>query len=191
MDILGLNNVNTETLLAIIKLYENKRVIIVGETCSGKDHLKNTLLANGFDKSISYTTRQSRENEKHGIDYFFVDEHQFLTYVKNGWFYEWDNFNGSSYGTTNTEWYGINSLDSQSPLSKVFIMTPQSIEAMSKEDRESSLVIYLKVNQELQMERLNARGYSQEEIDKRLLEDEVAFFAFVNWDIFIIDLTII
>ena len=184
MDILGLNNVNTEILLRIIKLYENKRVIIVGETCSGKDHLKITLLANGFDKSISYTTRQSRENEKHGIDYFFVDEHQFLTYVKNGWFYESDNFNGASYGTTFTEWNAINS-------NKVFIMTPKSIEAMSKEDRESSLVIYLKVNQELQMERLNARGYSQEEIDKRLDEDNVAFFAFVNWDIFMVDLTIV
>jgi guanylate kinase len=185
MDILGLNEISTTTLIDIIKTYYLKRVIIVGQTCSGKDHLKKALLKNGFQTSISYTTRPPRESEKDGIDYFFVSDTMFDTYVKNGYFVEWDNFNGFKYGTTFTEWNAINP-------NKVYIMTPHSVvTSLSKVDRASSLFIFLEVDPELQMRRLYNRGLSKQEVDQRLDEEEaVVFFAKYNWHIRIKDLKI-
>lgn len=185
MEILGLNNFPAKTLIEIIKSYKKKRVIIVGQTCSGKDHLKKALLENGFHSTVSYTTRPPRESEKDGIDYFFVSDMMFDTYAKNDYFVEWDNFNGFKYGTTFTEWNAINQ-------NKIYIMTPQTvISNICDGERQKSLVIYLQVSPELQAQRLLDRGVSQEDADKRLNEDETAFFGFSDWNIRIKDLKIV
>jgi guanylate kinase len=184
MDIHGLNEISTTTVIEIIKSYKKKRVIIVGQTCSGKDHLKKALLKNGFQQTVSYTTRPPRESEKDGIDYFFVSDTIFDTYAKNDYFVEWDNFNGFKYGTTFTEWNAINP-------NKVYIMTPQTvISNISDGERQKSLVIYLQVSPELQMQRLLDRGVSQDDAEKRLNEDETAFFDFSDWNVRIKNLKI-
>ena len=54
--------------------------VISGPSGVGKSTLiKNALKSlNGFDFSVSYTTRPKRDGETEGIDYFFVDEKTFL-----------------------------------------------------------------------------------------------------------------
>jgi guanylate kinase len=49
--------------------------------------------------SISYTTRQPRQGERNGVDYFFTDRPSFLSMVDRGEFLEWAEFNGNLYGT--------------------------------------------------------------------------------------------
>ena len=49
--------------------------------------------------SISMTSRPPREDEKNGVDYFFVSEKAFREKIKKGEFLEWEEIFGNLYGT--------------------------------------------------------------------------------------------
>lgn len=49
--------------------------------------------------SVSYTTRKPRPGERHGREYFFVDEGEFQAMVKRNEFAEWAPVYGHLYGT--------------------------------------------------------------------------------------------
>ena len=50
--------------------------------------------------SISTTTRQPREGEKHGVDYYFVTHEEFEEGIKAGDFLEYATVHGNYYGTS-------------------------------------------------------------------------------------------
>jgi len=57
-------------------------------------------LLDGFDFSVSYTSRTPRPHEKNGVDYFFVSEDDFRAKIKNDFFVEWEEvYPGHFYGT--------------------------------------------------------------------------------------------
>lgn len=45
---------------------------LIGRSSVGKDTIATELEKRGFIKAVSFTTRPKRENEVHGVDYFFV-----------------------------------------------------------------------------------------------------------------------
>ncbi|KAA6223058.1 guanylate kinase [Streptomyces griseoflavus] len=49
--------------------------------------------------SVSATTRKPRPGERHGVQYFFVDDEEFDKLVANGELLEWAEFAGNRYGT--------------------------------------------------------------------------------------------
>lgn len=49
--------------------------------------------------SVSATTRKPRPGEKHGVQYYFVDNDEFDKLVANGELLEWAEFAGNRYGT--------------------------------------------------------------------------------------------
>ncbi|WP_326691981.1 MULTISPECIES: guanylate kinase [unclassified Streptomyces] len=49
--------------------------------------------------SVSATTRRPRPGERHGVQYFFVDDEEFDKLVANGELLEWAEFTGNRYGT--------------------------------------------------------------------------------------------
>lgn len=49
--------------------------------------------------SVSATTRAPRPGERHGVQYFFVDDEEFDKLVANGELLEWAQFAGNRYGT--------------------------------------------------------------------------------------------
>jgi len=59
-----------------------------------QQHLSNLIL------SISYTTREARENEREGIDYFFIEEKTFLQKIEENEFLEWAKVHNNYYGTS-------------------------------------------------------------------------------------------
>ncbi|RXJ90351.1 guanylate kinase [Arcobacter sp. CECT 8983] len=67
---------------------------------------KSTLLKKVYEQiddyyfSISTTTRDPREGEKNGVDYFFVKKEEFEEDIKNGQFLEWAEVHGNYYGTS-------------------------------------------------------------------------------------------
>jgi guanylate kinase len=75
--------------------------IVSAPSGSGKTTLLQYLLRTYKDLkfSVSYTTRQPRGDEKHGVDYFFVDRAIFLSMVERGEFLEWAEYYGQLYGT--------------------------------------------------------------------------------------------
>lgn len=84
-----------------MKNLKKKLYVISGSSGVGKGTvLKGFLKRNpGFNLSISYTTREKREGETNGVNYFFVSKKEFLQSVKNNEFLEWAEFSGNYYGT--------------------------------------------------------------------------------------------
>src|SRR5579863_6790634 len=78
--------------------------IITAPSGAGKTTLVRALVTNvsGIEKSISYTTRSCRSNEKNGIDYNFVDLQAFETLLNKQTFLEHAMVFGNYYGTSRT-----------------------------------------------------------------------------------------
>lgn len=80
-------------------------VVLSGPSGSGKDtvleKLKQTDIV--FDKTVSATTRQIRDNEKDGIDYYFIDKNTFEKRIEEGYFLEYTLYNDNYYGTPKSE----------------------------------------------------------------------------------------
>jgi len=76
-------------------------IAISASSGTGKTTLCNILQKRRKDikKIVSWTTRHPRENERHGIDYFFVKKKEFHQKIKNNYFLEWAPVHGSLYGT--------------------------------------------------------------------------------------------
>ncbi len=84
----------------------NKVIVISGPSGVGKTTIYKRLLDEFQDKiefSISATTRKPRENEKDGVDYYFISKEEFQNKVDNGEFIEWANVYGNYYGTLKSE----------------------------------------------------------------------------------------
>ena len=69
----------------------------VGKNCVRQEIMKDNKL--NFVYSISMTTRERREKEVDGRDYYFVSEEEFQKNIDAGNFLEWASFVGHRYGT--------------------------------------------------------------------------------------------
>lgn len=79
-----------------------KLFIVSAPSGAGKTTLIKEFLKQ-FDNlvySISHTTRNPRQGEGHGKDYFFTDKAQFMEMVESGQMLEWAEVHGNCYGTS-------------------------------------------------------------------------------------------
>ena len=86
-------------------------LVICAPSGAGKTTLIKRLL-NEFPSltySVSCTTRQPREGEVHGVDYYFIDRERFLVMRSENAFAEWAEVHGNLYGTPlNDTWDMLN-----------------------------------------------------------------------------------
>jgi guanylate kinase len=156
-------------------ILNKKRVILCGRAASGKDYLRKLLQEAGLKYQISYTTRPPRQNEIHGIDYFFLSEPTFKEMIDKGEFYEYVVFNSWYYGTSKEQFYSTGS---------VFIMTPAGLSHLSDNDRDESLVIYLDMPESIRRVRIAERN-DADSVERRIIADNKDFDGFENFDIHI------
>jgi guanylate kinase len=152
---------------------EKSRIILVGRGASGKDHMRKTLENRGYRYAVSYTTRPPRSGEIDGRDYIFITPASAQDMIDGGDFYEWVSFNGWIYGTTVKQFYNDD----------VFIMTPKGLSHLSEEDRRSSFVIFLDIDQAIRRQRMLDRNMPGDSVDRRIEADELDFADFQNYDI--------
>ncbi|KRK97995.1 guanylate kinase [Secundilactobacillus odoratitofui DSM 19909 = JCM 15043] len=77
-------------------------IVLSGPSGVGKGTVRKALFDEpdtDFQYSISMTTRQPREGEKDGVDYFFVSKEQFEENIKNGEMLEYAKYVDNYYGT--------------------------------------------------------------------------------------------
>lgn len=153
-----------------------KRVILVGHAASGKTHLAENLIELGYQFPLTYTTRPAREGEIDGIHYHFVSENIFKEKISNDEMYEYVIFNDWYYGRTKEDFYSGNLL----------IMTPAGISQMTEEDRRSSFVIYLNIDESIRKERLSERN-DADSTERRLAADNKDFENFTDHDYLILN----
>jgi len=76
--------------------------IISAPSGAGKTSLVNALIKTltNITISISHTTRTKRQSEEHGINYWFIDQNQFLEMIENNKFLEYATVFDNLYGTS-------------------------------------------------------------------------------------------
>ena len=76
--------------------------IVSAPSGSGKTTLLQSLLKTFKDLkfSVSHTTRQPRQGERDGVDYFFTERSAFREMADRGDFLEWAEYYGQLYGTS-------------------------------------------------------------------------------------------
>ena len=76
--------------------------VVAAPSGSGKSSLVKALLEvdAGVQPSISHTTRAPRGQDKHGREYYFVDDAEFDAKIAAGDFLEWAHVHGRRYGTS-------------------------------------------------------------------------------------------
>ena len=91
-------------------------VIITAPSGSGKTTLCKQILKkeDSVQFSISHTSRKMRQNEKNGIDYYFVTNEEFLDGINNDEFIEWNYHFDCYYGTSKSQIK--KSIDSKIPI---------------------------------------------------------------------------
>lgn len=79
-----------------------KLFIITAASGAGKTSLVKALLQEheNLELSISFTTRQPRQSEMNGVDYWFVSQQKFDEMKENNLFLETAECHGSFYGTS-------------------------------------------------------------------------------------------
>ena len=80
---------------------QKKLIILTGPSGVGKGTVVKEILGKekNFWLSISATTREPREGEKDGENYYFLNQEKFKEMIEQILFLEWAQFAGNYYGT--------------------------------------------------------------------------------------------
>jgi guanylate kinase len=88
----------------------NKIIILTAPSGAGKTSITRFLVQKypQLAFSVSAATRTARENEKNGVDYYFMPINDFNQKIKNNEFVEWEMvYEGKYYGTLKSEFNRI------------------------------------------------------------------------------------
>lgn len=82
------------------KKLKSRLIIISAPSGAGKSTLCAKLVGDYPEivENISFTTRAPRNQEKNGVDYFFISKSEFDSLVTSGFFIEWAEVHGNYYG---------------------------------------------------------------------------------------------
>ena len=160
---------------------KKEKMIILGQSGSGKDYLRRKLINLGLKYSPKFTTRPKRELEVQGEDYDFID---YDFYV--------DLYNQKKIKTSQTfvinsvNWYyGITEENWKN--NQLFIMTPYELKQISEEELRGCFVVYLNIDIETRRNRITRRNDQNDSIERRLLADLEDFKNYTYYDLAITD----
>lgn len=138
-------------------------IILVGPSASGKTELGKLLNKYGYNKLVTYTTRNQRVNEIEGIDYHFITKDEFKNLIEQNFFFEYVLYNDNYYGTSNE------SIKNDTYV----ILEPNGL--LKYRNREDTISFYIDVNEEILKKRMINRQDKEEDIIKRLTGDKFVF----------------
>jgi guanylate kinase len=160
---------------------KKEKLIILGHSGSGKDHLRKELVKMGLKYSPKFTTRPVRINEIQGQDYDFIDYNLYVELFENKKIKTSQSFviNGVNwyYGITKENWD-----DNQ-----IFIMTTEELKQLTDDERKGCFVVFLKIDKEIRLQRLLERQDNNDSVTRRIEADDKDFENFNNYDLCVTD----
>jgi guanylate kinase len=150
--------------------FEGKLVVFTAPSGSGKTtivkHILSSLPNTAF--SVSATTRERREHETHGKDYFYLSVDTFKLWITNHAFAEWEEvYPGQFYGTLCSEIERFHQVGKH----VVFDVDVQGALSIKQMYPEQTLSVFIKVpSMEVLENRLRARATESEASLQRRLE---------------------
>ena len=160
--------------------------IVSAPSGSGKTTLLQHLLRNFKDLrfSVSHTTRQPRQGEKDGVDYFFTNRAEFLRMVDKAEFLEWAEFNGQLYGTTGA----FVQEQLESGMDVILDIDIQGARQVKSKMKDATAIFILPPSYQELKRRLEARMLESEDVISRRLEiakNEILYYR--DYDYIIIN----
>ena len=146
-------------------------IILIGESGSGKTTILNKLVEKGYEKAINHTTRTPRENEIENGEYKFISKEEFNDM--------WDKGELLQRAEFNNEYYGISTSSLKDNV--VCISIVNSVKDIKERAEELKLkdvaikTIYVYVDERERINRMKARGDSDESIQTRIKIDREKF----------------
>ncbi|MFB7632697.1 guanylate kinase [Streptomyces sp. NPDC056149] len=116
--------------------------------------------------SVSATTRKPRPGERHGVQYFFVEDEEFDKLIANGELLEWAEFAGNRYGTPRKA--VLDRLESGEPV--LLEIDLQGARQVRESMSDANLVFLAPPSWEELVRRLTGRGTEAPEVIERRLE---------------------
>lgn len=160
---------------------KNEKVILVGPSGSGKDHLLRGLIKMDLNYHPKITTRPKRRMENQGIEYDFITNKRFQSLLESNKIKVYQHFT-----INESDWYyaidNNNFNDNQ-----LFIMTPHEISMLSPEDRKKCFIVYLDIDESIRRNRITRRNDNSDSVNRRIESDKEDFRNFVDYDLRITD----
>ena len=156
------------------------KIILVGHGGSGKDHLSNFLIREGYKKNVAYTTRPKREGEVDGVDYNFITTNDFEQKINEKFWHEYNIF------IPEKRWY-YGSSKYNFEKCQLFIKEPQGVSQLKKTERDKCLVVFININENIRKERMLSRKKNADSVQRRIESDRKDFKDFKDFDIEIND----
>lgn len=154
-----------------------KIIAIVGKAGSGKDSILEEVMSGAigpynFHEIVSYTSRDPRENERDGVNYYFIDKYTFADMVHSGAMLEYTKFNSWLYGTA------LNSLSNEKI--NIGVFNPSGIVSLMNRPDIELYVIYITATDKERLLRQLTREENPDvrEILRRYDTDEDDFYLF-------------
>lgn len=161
-------------------------IIVSGPSGAGKSVLVAGVLQAipGLRFSVSYTTRAPRGNERHGVEYYFVDRGQFDGLIQSGELLEWAQVYGHYYGTSRKFVDGVLQADND----LVLDVDVQGARAIREIRPESIAIFIMPPSYQVLRERLEQRKLDKEYVIEQRLKiacEEISHYR--NYDFLIIN----
>jgi len=150
--------------------------IISGPSGVGKSTLVRQVLADleGLEFSVSHTTRPKRSGEIEGQDYYFIDQNEFETMIREDRFIEWAVVHGNYYGTSKRE------IEKKAALGDVILdIDVQGAQQIKDKMKRGIFIFIFPPSFEELKKRLYKRGESEAALRKRLetARKELRFYS--------------
>ena len=157
-------------------------VCLIGKSGSGKSEIERKLEKLGYNRIISYTTRQPRPGEESGVHYHFVNDSQFKQLIDKDILMEHASYGGNQYGSPRP----VGSLNN------VIVVEPDGYNQIRKIYGRQVVGVYVDVNTEETKKRALKRldkptDKDIKEIEKREKEDNILFKSIENTVDLIVD----
>ena len=150
--------------------------ILVGKSASGKDTILQQVLkvSKSFNPIVSTTSRPKRDNEKEGVDYYYVSKSSFLDLINDNQLIEYRTYDTLVGGIKDTWYYGLQKKDLD--LNKKYIVILDLDGARSFIDYYGSnncRVCYIYCYDEKRKERAKKRpNFDEQEWNRRFEADK-------------------
>ncbi len=146
-------------------------LILVGPSASGKTEAVKILTSKyDLEKLVTYTTRSMRKNEINHKDYHFITKEEFEEKIKNNFFLEYVCYNDYYYGTAYEDLAS----------NKVVILEPAGVMKYKEKAPNLVKVCYLRTPINTRLSRMIERGDDEEQIKKRIENDDLIFNASIE-----------
>lgn len=145
-------------------------ICVMGKSGSGKSEIEKQLEQLGFNRIISYTTRDMREGEVNGVHYHFVNDEQFEKLIERDILMEHAPYAGKQYGSPRP----VGSINN------VVVVEPEGYRQIKKLYGRQVIGVYVDVDTEISKDRaLNRLSHPTDadikEIEGRVKEDAGLF----------------